>query len=131
MRASFGFDRNSYRQDVNFTDYYWYKNAFSDDELQRIEKMTNEIPFVDAQTGEGEASGKTNYRKSRIKWCPQNKEWGWVYEKLHDYIVQANDIMWKFDLSTMNEEIQYTEYYGNNEGGYEWNMDCGIEIQSQ
>ncbi len=131
MRASFGFDRNSYRQDVNFTDYYWYKNAFSDDELQRIEKMTNEIPFVDAQTGEGEASGKTNYRKSRIKWCPQNKEWGWVYEKLHDYIVQANDIMWKFDLSTMNEEIQYTEYYGNNEGGYEWHMDCGIEIQSQ
>ena len=39
--------------------------------------------------------------------------------------------MWKFDLSTMNEQIQYTEYYGSNEGGYEWHMDCGEKIQNQ
>ena len=32
--------------------------------------------------------------------------------------------MWKFDLSSMNESIQYTEYYGTQEGGYEWHMDC-------
>ena len=46
-------------------------------------------------------------------------------------IVEANDIMWKFDLSHMSEKIQYTEYYGNNEGGYEWHMDCGVDIQNQ
>ena len=46
-------------------------------------------------------------------------------------IVEANNVMWKFDLSTMNEQIQYTEYYGSNEGGYEWHMDCGEKIQNQ
>ena len=46
-------------------------------------------------------------------------------------IVEANQKMWKFDLSTMNESIQYTEYYGSQEGGYDWHMDCGIEIQNQ
>ena len=93
--------------------------------------MTNAIEFEDAVTGEGDNSKVSDYRKSRIKWCPQNLEWAWVYNKLHDYIKEANDVMWKFDLSTMNESIQYTEYYGTQEGGYEWHMDCGEQIQNQ
>ena len=131
MIANFGFDRNPYRADVNFNDYYWFKDGFTPQELQTIEGMTQQIQFEDAVTGEGEQSRVSDYRKSRIKWCPQNQEWAWVYEKLHNMIVEANNKMWKFDLSTMYEQIQYTEYYGNNEGGYEWHMDCGIEIQNQ
>ena len=131
MITKFGFDRNSHREDVNFTDYYWFKNGFNSEELNIIENMTKKIDFEDAVTGEGDNSKVSEYRKSRIKWCPQSAEWGWVYNKLHDMIVEANDVMWKFDLSTMNEQIQYTEYYGSNEGGYEWHMDCGEKIQNQ
>ena len=131
MNTAFSFERNTHRQDVNFTDYYWFKGAFTPQELVLIEQMTNSLEFVDAVTGEGENSQVSDYRKSRIKWCPQTKEWSWVYKKLHDYIQEANDTMWKFDLSTMNEQIQYTEYYGTQEGGYEWHMDCGEEIQNQ
>jgi PKHD-type hydroxylase len=131
MRANFGFDRNPHRWDVNFTDYYWFADGFDSTELSQIEQMTKLLPFEDAATGEGESSKKSDYRKSRVKWCPQNQEWGWVYEKLHNMIVESNQKMWKFDLSTMNESIQYTEYYGSQEGGYDWHMDCGIEIQNQ
>ena len=131
MITKFGFDRNSYREDVNFIDYYWFKNGFNSEELNIIENMTKKLDFEDAVTGEGENSKVSDYRKSRIKWCPQNLEWAWVYNKLHDMIVEANNVMWKFDLSTMNEQIQYTEYYGSNEGGYEWHMDCGEKIQNQ
>ena len=53
--------------------------------------MTNAIPFEDAVTGEGDNSKISDYRKSRIKWCPQNQEWAWVYNKLHDYIKEANE----------------------------------------
>ena len=112
MRTNFGFDRNPYRWDVNFNDYYWFKDGFTLQELQTIEGMTKQIEFQDAVTGEGQQSKKSDYRKSRIKWCPQNQEWGWVYKKLHDMIAESNNKMWKFDLSTMNEQIQYTEYYG-------------------
>jgi len=131
MRMNFGFDRNKYREDVTFNDYYWYKGAFTPQELVVIEQMTQKLEFQDGVTGEGEQSKISDYRKSRIKWCPQTEEWSWVYNKLHDYIVGANDVMWKFDLSTMSEQIQYTEYYGTQEGGYEWHMDCGINIQNQ
>jgi PKHD-type hydroxylase len=131
MLEKYGFNRSSSRDDVNYTDYYWFKNGFSKEELTIIESMTKELPFQDAVTGEGDESKISEYRKSRIKWCPQNKQWRWVYSKLHDMIIQANNEMWKFDLSTMNEQIQYTEYYGTQEGGYNWHMDCGTEIQNQ
>ena len=39
--------------------------------------------------------------------------------------------MWKFDLTLMPEQIQYTEYYGIQEGGYEWHMDTGIAMQNR
>lgn len=46
-------------------------------------------------------------------------------------IFEANEMMWKMNITHMREEIQYTEYYDNNSGGYEWHMDCGKGIQNQ
>jgi len=130
MNSKFSFDRNQYRSDVKFTDYYWFKDGFSKEELEHIEEMTLRLPFETAATGQDDSSTVTEYRKSKIKWCPQNEEWEWVYSKLHDMLVEANDVMWKFDLSTMNEQIQYIEYYGGG-GHYDWHMDCGTGIQNQ
>lgn len=131
MQDNFGFERSQYRSDVNFGDYYWFDMGFTPNELTRIESMTSDLEWNDAATGQDDSSTISEYRKSRIKWCPHTSEWEWVYSKLHDMLVEANDVMWKFDLTHMREEIQYTEYYGNNSGGYEWHMDCGVGIQNQ
>jgi len=130
MNVDFSFDRDASRLDVNYTNYYWFEKGFSVEELERIEQMTSNLEFEDAATGQ-EGAKVSDYRTARIKWCPQNQEWSWVYEKLRDMIVGANNVMWKFDLTHMREQIQYTEYYGNNEGGYEWHMDCGEGVQNQ
>lgn len=130
MDKKFVFDRNSHRLDVKYTDYYWFKEGFTSEELTRIEEMTLQLPFEAAATGQDDVSKISDYRKSSIKWCPQNEEWEWVYRKLHDMIVEANDLMWKMDLTAMNEQIQYTEYYEGG-GHYDWHMDCGLGIQNQ
>jgi PKHD-type hydroxylase len=92
--------------------------------------MTSNLPFEAAGVGELDKSRvKSEYRKSSIKWCPQNEEWEWVYDKLGTMISEANN-MWKFDLTHMREQIQYTEYYEGG-GQYDWHMDCGIGIQAQ
>lgn len=130
MQKNFIFDTESYRRDVNFNNYYWFTNGFSVEELAKIEEMTQVLTFEDAATGQDNTSKISDYRKSRIKWCPQSDEWEWVYSKLHDMIMEANDVMWKFDLQSMREQIQYTEYYGGG-GQYDWHMDCGIGVQNQ
>ena len=78
-------------------DYYWFKEGFAPEELVKIEEMTLQLPFEVAATGQDDRSKVSNYRKSQVKWCPQNEEWEWVYRKLHNMIVEANDI--KFQKS--------------------------------
>ena len=131
MEHLFTFDRADYKSDVNFNNYYWFNNAFTADELSTIESMTSDLGWEIAKVGQDNTLKESEYRKSRVKWCPHTTEWSWVYEKLHNMFVEANEQMWKFDLTHMREAIQYTEYYGSQEGGYEWHMDCGIGIQNQ
>lgn len=130
MRQHFTFERSSYRSDVNYNDYYWFESGFTKEELERIESMTSDLEWETAATGQDDKSKISDYRKSKIKWCPQSDEWFWVYDKLHNMLVEANDIMWKMDLTDMPEKLQYTEYYEGG-GQYDWHMDCGIGMQTR
>lgn len=130
MQISYSFDRNPHRLDVNLAEYYWFPTAFTAEELVQIESMTSALKFEAGATGQDDSGHISNYRKSSIKWCFQSPEWEWVYDKLHNLIMEANETMWKFDLTSMREAIQYTEYYEGG-GHYEWHMDCGIGIQNQ
>lgn len=130
MQQNYTFDRNPHRSDVTYTDYYWFENGFTKEELKKIEGMTSELPWETAATGQDDTSEVSDYRKSKIKWCPQNEDWHWVYSKLHNMIFEANNVMWKMDITTMPEMIQYTEYYEGG-GQYDWHMDCGIGLQNR
>lgn len=131
MELGYRFNQSSKSTDVNYTNYYWFENGFTPDELITIEGMTSELPFQTAGIGElNKVDKNESVRKSKIKWCPQSDEWEWVYSKLHNMIVEANEQMWNFDLTSMREQIQYTEYYEGG-GHYSWHMDCGLGIQNQ
>tara|TARA_Y100001938_G_scaffold148037_1_gene230660 strand:- start:4948 stop:5544 length:597 start_codon:yes stop_codon:yes gene_type:complete len=108
------------------TNYYYFEQGFSQEELDKIEKDTAKLPLHSASTFGGD---NKDTRSSRIKWVPQNTQWWWLYEKLGNYAVEANSI-WGFDLVTMPEQIQYTEYLASNDGKYEWHQDIGPGVGS-
>ncbi len=126
----YSFNRSSLFEDVNYDNYYWFENGFTADELSDIEELTKTIEFQTANVGQHNVV-TSDHRKSKIKWCPQTDSFKWVYDKLQNMIFEANEMMWKMNITHMREEIQYTEYYDNNSGGYEWHMDCGKGIQNQ
>tara|TARA_Y100000768_G_scaffold30720_1_gene20312 strand:- start:888 stop:1484 length:597 start_codon:yes stop_codon:yes gene_type:complete len=103
------------------TNWYFFEDGFNKEELNKIEKDTAKLPLHTASTFGGD---NTDTRSSRIKWVPQNTQWWWLYEKLANYAAEANNI-WNFDLVTMPEQIQYTEYLASNDGKYEWHQDIG------
>jgi PKHD-type hydroxylase len=47
------------------------------------------------------------------------------------YASTANNEVWKFNLISAQELIQYTEYYDTAEGHYDWHQDIGPGIGSQ
>ena len=102
--------------------YYYFEDGFSKEELKKIEKGVARLPLNTATTVGGL---NIDTRTSRVKWVPQENNWAWLYEKLADYALQANNSLWNFNLHTLPEQIQYTEYLGSKNGKYEWHQDIG------
>lgn len=105
---------------VDQTNYYWFKEGFSSDEVDRIVEESKNYVFENATTV---GSTSEEIRKSRIKWLPHDGFWEWVTDRIMQQVEESNQI-WDFDLSCILDNIQYTEYEGNG-GHYDWHMDIG------
>jgi PKHD-type hydroxylase len=127
LRYSFPIDLTA-----NQTNYYWFEKGFSPEELTEIERLVANIDFVRAQTqAEDNSLTENEYRKSNIKWLPLTQEYKWIYDKIGDMAYEANQNLYHFDLHSMPEQIQYTEYYDHEKGHYDWHMDNGYGNLSQ
>ena len=112
--------------------YYWFDKGFSEQELNKIYKDVDLIPFEQATIIGGESTNVDKaVRSSSIKWIPQSQDWAWLYDKLMAMAVEANDNTWGFDLISAPEAIQYTEYYDVAGGHYTWHQDLGTGMASR
>lgn len=103
--------------------FYWFQEGFTKEELDKIYTDVAELPIRKATTFSND--GDNSVRSSSVKWIPQNDQWEWLYRRLMDLAVEANDELWKFDLVSAPELIQYTEYYADEGGHYDWHQDIG------
>jgi PKHD-type hydroxylase len=106
---------------VDQTNYYCFKQGFSEQELEWIDNLKELYPYEVATVVGGDDI--QDVRKSKVKWIHIDNQSHWVYDKIKSFIVEANQI-WKFDLSSIIDSIQYTEYYDDG-GHYGWHMDIG------
>jgi len=107
---------------------YVFKEAFNEEEVSKIISQVENLPI--SSTNVGTADGGTvkadvKIRSSIIKWIPETEEFEWIYRKILDAAVKANNTNWRFDLVSSLEVIQYTEYPASENGHYDWHIDIG------
>jgi len=124
MFSSYNFDQ----LENDPQNYYYYSKGFTKEELDKIDKGISILKQDKAVTA---GNGDDSIRSSKIRWIPQNDEWWWLYDKLAGYITTANNSLWKFDLKSIPEQIQFTEYYATENGHYTWHQDIGPGILSK
>jgi PKHD-type hydroxylase len=112
------------QNEVDVQNYYWFQNGFDNDEINKIYENVSTLPLINAGTGHNSVQNKI-IRSSKIKWVPQDDKWEWVYYKLMGMITEANKNLWGFDLHSVLDNIQYTEYHAEDNGHYEWHQDFG------
>jgi PKHD-type hydroxylase len=110
-------------KESNFSNYYFFEKGLQDEEVRRITSESESIPSQEAIINDDYR--KKSIRTSSIKWLPKDTNWQWIYNKLSDLISIANHSMWNLELTTMHDNIQYTEYYASEDGHYDWHMDIG------
>lgn len=108
---------------VDSQNYYFFNPGFSQEELDKIYNDVATLPFKDAVIGDHEEN--LEVRSSSIKWIPPNQEWRWLYEKMMQQIMEANNAIWHFELHNLIDYIQYTEYHADKGGHYNWHQDVG------
>lgn len=124
MRSNFIFEPRF----NNSQAYAIYEPGFTPEELQKISHGVEQINFIKATTvGQQDDA----IRSSRIKWIPQDSNWWWLYERLAGMAEEANKMFWNFNIYSMLEQVQYTEYLATNKGHYTWHQDIGPGILSQ
>lgn len=111
--------------------YYWFKNGFSKEELEKIYKEVESVPLQNATIlGTNNPEDVKSIRSSSVKWIPKTKQWKWLYDRMMEMAIEANNTLWKFDLISVDEQIQFTEYYDTAEGHYDWHQDIGPGVAS-
>lgn len=110
--------------------WYYFQNALTEEEVDRIIKTCSELPIERATTinqdgDQVEGNDPNGVRSSMVKWIPQSSDWDWLYRKMMEWAREANDALWHFDLISAPENIQYTEYYAHENGHYDWHQDIG------
>lgn len=110
----------------DMTGWYFFEAAFSPEEVATIKQEIEKISFSKAGIASHETGDALSLvRRSNIKWLPKSEEFAWVYDRLLNYITIANNNMWDFDLYTVLDSIQYTQYDGTENGFYDWHLDTG------
>ena len=106
--------------EVDQTNYYWFENGFSSEEVDKILDLSKNYEFEQATTISGDPKSIIN---STIKWMNPSEETSWVYDRLMGCVKEANNV-WQFNLYSILDDIQYTEYRGGG-GHYNWHIDIG------
>jgi PKHD-type hydroxylase len=107
-------------QSIDQTAHYVINEAFTQEELEWINNLQGWYPFQQATV----VGNNSDIRKSDIKWINPDERSFWVYEKITQFSQQANNKLWKFNLSSIIDSIQYTVYYEGG-GHYDWHVDIG------
>ena len=106
---------------INQSNYYWFDKVFSIEELEWINNLQNLYEYQPGTVVGGDDI--KDIRKSKIKWIHHDPASAWLYDKIQSMVLEANEVF-KFDLHSIIDSIQYTEYYGGG-GHYGWHMDIG------
>lgn len=94
---------------------------FSSEELERIIVLGKRFsPKRATTTGKGEDC--LEQRRSFTSWLNINEETNWIYRRITDNVISANEAYWRYDLEKI-EKIQFTSYFGEENGVYHAHID--------
>lgn len=99
----------------------WNIDTFSPEELDAIIEMGNSAELHKAVTY-GQQSDKN--RNSRVTFLYPNEYTSWIFYKMAGSITAMNERYFGFDLSGMEQGLQFTKYEAPGEH-YDWHIDKG------
>lgn len=97
------------------------QDVLSKGELDAIVRIGEAINLERGVTGGGD---RTEVRDSFVSWLYPNEVTSWLFGRMTDVALQANDAWFRFDLYGFTQGFQFTNYR-YPKGHYDWHIDRG------
>lgn len=110
-------------QNNGLTTYYYFDGLFTEAEITKIKELASKQTMQD-----GNLSGTNvllNYRSSKVCWFDYSNETKFIYDKLITALKTANTNVWNFNITSIIDPVQFSEYTAPAQGHYDWHMDFG------
>jgi len=101
----------------------WHIDAFTPQELDAIINIGNALELERASTF---GKNDPDIRDSYVQFLFPNEVTDWVFARLGGVINAMNDAFFGFDLTAMEQGLQFTRYAAPGEH-YEWHIDRGMQ----
>jgi PKHD-type hydroxylase len=118
----FGLEEQEINKDL--LTYYWWKGGFSEEDCGRALSVCRKYEREEATVFGNDERSDGKIRKSAVRWIPDEKETHWIFKRLSEFATEANNELFKADISGFTESIQFTEYEGKGTH-YDWHPDLG------
>lgn len=106
--------------------YAFYEKAFTKEECEVIIKLAKIKGLNDALVRKDNEEKKlNNIRDSKICWLTPDDNMAWVFRRITDITLHLNKLFFNFDLSGINEGLQFTNYKAPS-GKYNRHVDKGL-----
>jgi PKHD-type hydroxylase len=102
--------------------FAWNKDSFTSAELDALIKIGTNAELGRAATFGG---SDPKIRDSFVQFLFPNEVTRWVFERLNAVVNAMNDEFFGFDLTSMDQGLQFTRYSAPGEH-YEWHIDRGM-----
>jgi len=109
---------------LSVTEPYIVEDAFTDEECDMIIDIGEEAYLFEGLVGGADNIKRKHIRDSIVGFVPFCEETSWIFDRLADQAIMANDESWNFDLAGFGDDFQYTKYFGGG-GHYSWHADIG------
>lgn len=103
---------------------YVIENAFTPEECEAIIEIGEQAYLFDGLVGGADNIKRKHIRDSLVGFFDYSEETEWLYTKMSEYVREANNEFWNFDLIGFGDNMQYTKYFGGG-GHYTWHADIG------
>ncbi len=119
---------------VEHLHFYYFENLFTEEEIDYIIQWGELTDQSEGEVGGGEDGLHIvpEIRKSTVGWIDISDNTKWIFDRLALGTLEANEEMrWNFDLIGFGDTLQYTQYFGEQEGHYSWHADIGPGVSQR
>lgn len=114
-------------QKPKFVEYIYYPSLMIEHELKQIQGLWNADEILKAQVT-NDSGYDDNLRQGSIMAINRSNLSDWLYQRLGQVAIGANNEFYQFDLSGLGEPLQLARYGVGD--FFDWHMDFGPGVNS-